>query len=46
MGTLHINIETKNRLAKLGDLDATYDSVLNQILDHVENCENFQRSEK
>ena len=42
MSTLHISTETKNRFAKLGDLDATYDSVLNQILDHVENCENFR----
>jgi hypothetical protein len=46
MSTLNIRIETKDRLAKLGDLDATYDSVLNKIIDHIENCEIFRRIKK
>lgn len=35
---IQIHKETKNRLSKLGTVSSTYDSVLNELLDHFENC--------
>ena len=45
MSTLQIKNSTKKRLVKLGDLSSTFDSVLNNLLDHAEKCGNF-RSEQ
>jgi len=36
--TIQVKAVTKERLASLGSLSATYDSVINEILDHVNKC--------
>jgi len=36
--TIQIKRDTKEKLAKLGTLSSTYDSVLNELIDHVQNC--------
>jgi hypothetical protein len=35
---IQIHKETKSRLSKLGTVSSTYDSVLNELIDHYENC--------
>ncbi len=41
MVTLNLKEHTKTRLTKLGNLGSTFDSVVNEILDHVESCDKF-----
>lgn len=36
--TIRLEKTTKFRLSRCGDLASTYDSVINKILDHIENC--------
>lgn len=36
--SIQIQSTTKQRLSKFGTVSSTYDSVINQILDHVEIC--------
>jgi hypothetical protein len=36
--TIQIKKSTKDRLAKLGNLNSTYDSVINDLIDHAQNC--------
>lgn len=40
--TIQIKKETKYKLAKLGNLSDTYDSIINALLEHVENCHSWQ----
>lgn len=41
--TIVIKKSTKERLSKLGTLSGTYDSVINDILDHLEKCEQYNQ---
>ncbi len=36
--TIQVKPVTKDRLARLGSLSSTYDSVINEILDHFNKC--------
>ena len=37
--TIQVKKATKTRLEKFGNLSSTYDTVLNEILDHLETCD-------
>lgn len=39
--SIQLKSKTKSRLKKFGNLSSTYDSVLNMLLDHAENCDRF-----
>ena len=39
--TIQIKKETKERLEKFGNLGSTFDSVLNEIIDHLESCDRW-----
>jgi len=43
--TLVLKKETKEKLAKLGTLSSTYDSVLNELIDHIQNCRLVEKKE-
>ena len=43
--TIQVKTETKEKLSRLGNLSSTYDSILNELLDHIENC-NLSEQEK
>lgn len=45
MSTIQIQNSTKQRLSKCGTVSSTYDSVINQILDHIDNCHSFSLGE-
>ena len=36
-----INKETEEKLEKLGSMNSTFDSVLNDLLDHVDTCDRW-----
>lgn len=40
--TIQIKKETKEKLSRLGNLSSTYDSILNELLEHMENCQTNQ----
>jgi len=42
--TIQLKKTTRERLAKLGTVSSTYDSVINQIITHYESC-NFKEKE-
>lgn len=44
--TIQVKQETKEKLSRLGDLSSTYDSILNELLEHVENCQNSKLENK
>ena len=37
--TVQLKKTTRERLAKLGTVSSTYDSVINELIDHAENCD-------
>jgi len=39
--SLKIRLSTKERLAKIGILTDNFDSVIADVLDHVEKCDRF-----
>ena len=39
--TIPLEKNTKSRLEKLGNLSSTYDSVVNEVLDHIKSCDTF-----
>ena len=41
MSSIKVQESTKKRLIKLGDLSSTYDSVINDLIDHVDSCDIF-----
>ena len=41
MSSIKIQESTKERLNKLGDLSSTYDSVINNLIDHTDECDKF-----
>ena len=41
MSSIKIQESTKERLNKLGNLSSTYDSVINNLIDHADGCEKF-----
>ena len=36
--TIQIEKQTVRRIAQLGKFHSTYDSILNELLDHIEKC--------
>ena len=44
--SVQITKETRLKLAKLGTLSSTYDSVINDLIDHAEKCQIFWNEEK
>jgi len=40
--TIQVKKTTKARLAKCGNLSQTFDSVLGDILEHIENCKEWK----
>ena len=36
--TIQVEKKTVKRLAEFGNFHSTYDAILNNVLDHVENC--------
>ena len=36
-----INKETEKKLEKFGSMNSTFDSVLNDLLDHVDTCDRW-----
>lgn len=39
--TIKINQETKEKLEKFGNMNDTYDSLLERILNHVDSCDEW-----
>ena len=39
--SIPIQKETKERLSRLGNLKSTYDSVINELVEHVEQCDKY-----
>lgn len=39
--TIDIQNSTKERLAGYGNLGSTWDSILDELLDHVEKCDTY-----
>lgn len=39
--SIQVKQETRKRLAKLGSLSETYDSVISGLLDHADQCDRF-----
>ncbi len=39
--TINLTEDTKERLSNYGRITSTWDSVLNEILDHIERCDRF-----
>lgn len=39
--TIQVKKTTKERLSKLGCVNSTYDSLINEILDHLDKCDRF-----
>lgn len=37
--TIQVKKQTKDKLSKLGSLASTYDSVISELIEHVENCQ-------
>ena len=40
---IHLKKGTRDRLAKLGPFNSTWDRVLRQVLDHLELCKTYKR---
>jgi len=41
MQSIHIKNKTKVRLAKFGNLLSSWDSILNDLMDHIEKCDKY-----
>lgn len=41
--TVSITKKTRDRMKKYGFLNSTYDSVINDLIDHVEKCQDWWR---
>jgi len=39
--TISLQKTTRDRLSKYGSMSSTWDSVINELLDHVEKCDNY-----
>ena len=39
--TIKVNKSTKDKLSKLGTVASTYDSVLNELIDHATKCDHY-----
>ncbi len=39
--SIPIQKETKEKLSRLGSLKSTYDSVINELVEHVQQCDRY-----
>ena len=44
--TIQLEKNTVRRLADFGKFHSTYDSIINQMIDHIENCGNSKKESK